>query len=63
MCGLMTNDALSVNSSVYPSGADFATAVWLVFPTRAYVPRKTRAFVDALQAWINAMRTCDRRAA
>jgi DNA-binding transcriptional LysR family regulator len=45
------------------SGADFATAVWLVFPTRAYMPRKTRAFVDALQAWINVMRTCDRRAA
>lgn len=45
------------------SGADFATAVWLVFPTRAYMPRKTRAFVDALQAWIDAMRTCDRRAA
>jgi DNA-binding transcriptional LysR family regulator len=45
------------------SGADFATAVWLVFPTRAYVPRKTRAFVDALQTWMNTMRTCDRHAA
>ncbi len=45
------------------SGADFATAVWLVFPTRAYVPRKTRAFVDALQAWVHAMRACDQRAA
>jgi DNA-binding transcriptional LysR family regulator len=45
------------------SGTDFANAVWLVFPTRAYVPRKTRAFVDALQAWMHAMRTCDRQAA
>jgi len=44
------------------SGADFATAVWLVFPTRAYVPRKTRAFVGALQKWMRAMRTCDQQA-
>ncbi|EFL90918.1 LysR family transcriptional regulator [Ahrensia sp. R2A130] len=32
------------------SAADFDTAAWIVYPSRAYVPHKTRAFIDHLKA-------------
>lgn len=32
------------------SAADFETAAWVVYPSRAYVPRKVRVFVDFLKA-------------
>ena len=31
------------------SAADFDTAAWLVYPTRAYVPARVRAFIDHLR--------------
>jgi len=29
---------------------DFETAVWILYPSRAYVPLKVRAFIDFLKA-------------
>ena len=32
------------------TATDFETAAWILFPSRAYVPRKRRAFIDFLKA-------------
>lgn len=37
------------------SATGFATAAWLVYPTRSYVPVKLRAFVDCLKARVATM--------
>lgn len=31
------------------TATDFDTAAWLIYPSRAYVPLKVRAFIDALK--------------
>jgi len=31
------------------TATDFETAVWLLYPSRAYLPLKTRAFIDFLR--------------
>ena len=36
------------------SAADFDTAAWIVYPSRAYVPAKTRAFIDHLKETASA---------
>ena len=36
------------------SAANFDTAAWIVYPSRAYVPAKTRAFIDHLKGSILA---------
>lgn len=35
------------------SAQDFDTAAWIVYPSRAYVPRKVRVFIDFLKAEIS----------
>lgn len=34
------------------TATDFETAVWVLYPSRAYVPQKTRVFIDYLKAQI-----------
>ena len=35
------------------SAADFDTAAWIVYPSRSYVPAKTRAFIDHLKGSVS----------
>jgi DNA-binding transcriptional LysR family regulator len=32
------------------TATDFDTAAWVLYPSRAYVPRKVRAFIDFLKS-------------
>lgn len=36
------------------AATDFDTAAWLIYPSRAYLPLKTRAFIDALRGHVAA---------
>jgi len=36
------------------SATDFDTAAWILYPSRAYVPRKVRAFIDFLKSEVRA---------
>jgi DNA-binding transcriptional LysR family regulator len=38
------------------TATDFDTAAWVLYPSRAYVPRKVRAFIDLLKSHTKAAR-------
>ena len=34
------------------TATDFSTAAWILYPSRAYVPRKVRTFIDFMKAHV-----------
>ncbi len=44
---------VNVFSSYAVTATEFDTAAWLVYPSRAYVPRKVRVFIDFLKQFIS----------
>ncbi|MGF1529479.1 MAG: LysR substrate-binding domain-containing protein [Candidatus Competibacterales bacterium] len=38
------------------TATDFATAAWILYPSRAYIPRKTRALIDFLKEHVGGYR-------
>jgi DNA-binding transcriptional LysR family regulator len=43
------------------TATDFDTAAWLLYPSRTYVPRKVRAFIDFLKSSMEARARTDSR--
>ncbi|MEM1292325.1 MAG: LysR family transcriptional regulator [Cyanobacteria bacterium P01_H01_bin.162] len=46
---IQRGDLVRVLPEYAVTATDFNTAAWLVYPSRAYVPRKVRAFIDFLK--------------
>ena len=51
---LLTGDLVNVFPDYDVTATDFGTAVWMVYPSRAYVPLKVRVFMDFLKTSISS---------
>ncbi|MCB9742092.1 MAG: LysR family transcriptional regulator [Alphaproteobacteria bacterium] len=50
---LASGDLVDVFPEHAVTATDFESAAWVILPTRAYVPRKVRAFIEALEARVS----------
>jgi DNA-binding transcriptional LysR family regulator len=51
---IRAGDLVELFPKLEASATDFDTAAWIVYPSRAYVPRKVRAFIDIMKLEVKA---------